>query len=645
MFALANSPRFTLSLEGEPDYDFKVLGFKGQEAISQPYRFELELVSERAGIPLESLLHRQAFLGFDGQGRGIHGQIIRVGQGATTRRLTHYQISLVPRLSYLDRRINQRIFQHKTVPQIIALVLKDHHILEYAHCEFQFGSQYPERDYCVQYAESDLAFIQRLCGETGIHFHFRHSPDGHRLMFGDDQTFFPRLSQSTPFLPGSGMAGETPVINRFDVRLETCTSAITLADYDFHKPGQPLQSSLDNQQRPRLEHYQFPGQFTDLRRADLLAKRTLERYNADFCQAEGSSDDPALVSGHFLRLAEHANQAWNELWLVTRIEHHGRQPQVLEESSSDDADAFQGYRNTFLATPRDVPYRPPLIEKPNVAGYHCAVVTGPKGSEIHCDEYGRVKVQMKWDRHGELNEFSSCWLRVATGWAHDRYGSVLIPRVGMEVLVGFVHGDADKPLVMACAPNASTPLPLDLPADKTRSIFRSQSSPGGGGYNELRIEDRKGAEEIYLRAQRNWNQDVLQDMHVQVGHQRNVVIGSTEGPASSDSLQVHGDLKIRVINQALNASEQAHFSAGQQVVIESGLNISIQSGGHWINVGPAGIFSSVPIQVGGAPMPIMGTSTVQRKLEPLTLAQILSLKSDAPFCEECARCKEGVCAA
>ncbi|MFD2882569.1 type VI secretion system tip protein TssI/VgrG [Pseudomonas lini] len=160
-------------------------------------------------------------------------------------------------------------------------------------------------------------------------------------------------------------------------------------------------------------------------------------------------------------------------------------------------------------------------------GYQPAVVTGPTDSEIHCDEYGRVKVQLAWDRDGQLNEHSSCWLRVATGWAHDRYGSVMIPRVGMEVLVGFVDADADKPLVMGCLPNAATPVPLDLPADKTRSIFRSQSSPGGGGYNELRIEDRKGAEEIYLRAQRNWTQHVLNDQQVQVDNQRSIVVTGT----------------------------------------------------------------------------------------------------------------------
>jgi type VI secretion system secreted protein VgrG len=638
MFALANQPRFTLTVDGD-QHDLKVLEFTGKEAISQTYRFDLELVSERPDIELESLLHRQAFLSFDTQGSGIHGQIFRVGQGDSGKRLTRYQVSLVPRLTYLDQRINQRIFQHKSVPVIIAQILEDHGIQRDAFA-FQLGSDYPDREYCVQYAESDLEFIQRLCAEIGIHFHFQHSPDGHLLVFGDDQTVFPLIDKPTLFSPDTGMAADAPAINRFNVRLETRTTSVARRDYDFHKPGLQLESRSDNGQLPTLEDYQFPGQFTDRESGRELAQRTLERHNADYRQAEGRSDEPALVSGHFLALSEHPRQAWNDLWLITQIEHHGRQPQVLEESvSSDGADDFQGYRNTFLATPWDVSFRPPLIGKPFFTGYQTAVVTGPTDSEIHCDEYGRVKVQLAWDRDAKRNEHSSCWLRVATGWAHDGYGIALIPRVGMEVLVGFLDADVDKPMVMGCVPNGANSIPLNLPADKTRSIFRSQSSPGGGGYSELRIEDRKGAEEIYLRAQRNWTQHVLNDLHVQVGNQRSTVIGA------NDNLHVHGDRSITVSNQTLKASGQFHASAGQQIVIDGGANATIQAGGHWINIGPAGIFSSVPIELGGAPMPAVGAATNQRTLLALSAAQILTLKSDAPFCEECERCKGGVCAA
>ncbi|WP_406228089.1 type VI secretion system tip protein TssI/VgrG [Pseudomonas siliginis] len=671
MFAPANQPRFTLTLEGAR-HDLKVLEFTGREAISQPFRFELELVSERPDLDLESLLHGQAFLSFDAQGCGIHGQIYQVGQGDSGKRLTRYHLSLVPRLTYLGHRINQRIFQHQSVPQIVTQILKDHSILRDAF-EFRLGSEYPEREYCVQYAESDLAFIQRLCAEVGIHYHFQHSPEGHLLVFGDDQTVFPKLPEPTLYLPGSGMSAGAPAIQRFNVRVETRTSVVTRRDYNFEKPRLSLESRSDGEQRPVLEDYHFPGQFNDRETGRHLTRRALERHVADYRQAEGSSDESSLVCGHFLQLTEHPRSDWNDLWLLTCVEHRGRQPQVLEESVTSDGESFQGYRNTFVATPWDVVFRPALCpEKPRMSGYQPAVVTGPKDLEIHCDEYGRVKVQLAWDRDGELNEHSSCWLRVATGWAHDHYGSVLIPRVGMEVLVGFMDGDADKPLVMGCLPNAATPVPLDLPADKTRSIFRSQSSPGGGGYNELRIEDKKGAEEIYLRAQRNWTQHVLNDQQLQVDNQRSVVVTGTarhelkadeqritHGQRQTevrqdDHLSVLGDQQVRVNNQATSASAQIHISAGQQVVIDGGASATIQAGGQWINIGPGGIFSSVPIVVGGAPMAATSAAPVVPGLPEklaaapaaiLTAAQIMSLKGDAPFCEECERCKDGVCAA
>ncbi|MBV4475597.1 type VI secretion system Vgr family protein [Pseudomonas botevensis] len=671
MFAPANQPRFTLTLEGAQS-DLKVLEFTGKEAISQPYRFELELVSERPDLDLESLLHCQAFLNLDAEGSGIHGQIYQVGQGDSGKRLTRYHVSLVPRLAYLGHRINQRIFQHLSVPQIVVQILKDHAILRDAY-EFRLSGDYPAREYCVQYAESDLAFIQRLCAEVGIHYHFQHSPDGHLLVFGDDQTVFLRLPEPALYLPGSGMAAGTPAIKRFNVRVETRTSVVTRRDYNFEKPRLQLDSRAEAERRPVLEDYRFPGQFNERESGRQLARRSLERHGADYRQAEGRSDQSALSSGHFLQLVEHPRTDWNDLWLLTAVEHHGRQPQVLEESVTSDGEEFQGYRNTFLATPWEVFFRPPLDSaKPRMLGYQPAVVTGPKDSEIHCDEYGRVKVQLAWDRDGELNEHSSCWLRVATGWAHDRYGSVLIPRVGMEVLVGFIDSDADKPLVMGCLPNAATPVPLDLPADKTRSIFRSQSSPGGGGYNELRIEDRQGAEEIYLRAQRNWTQHVLHDQQVQVDNQRSIVVTGlarhelkadeqriTHGQRQTevkqdDHLSVAGDRHIRVNSQALTASGQFHVSAGQQVVIDGGASATIQAGGQWINIGPGGIFSSVSIQVGGAPMAAMSAAPQvpglpeKRLTAPaamLTAAQIMSLKGNAPFCEECERCKDGVCAA
>ncbi|MGB5825409.1 MAG: type VI secretion system tip protein VgrG [Pseudomonas mandelii] len=620
MLSDARQVVFKLDIEGFP-HDLQVLEFRAKEALNQPYEVKLELVSERPDLDLDSLLHRSAFLRFGPDNTGLHGQIYGVAQGDSGKRLTRYQMTLVPRLAYLTHCHNQRIFQHLSVPQIIASVLKDQG-MQPDTWRFQLSAEYRARLYCVQY-EADLHFLQRLCEEEGLHFHFEHSPDGHLLVFGDDQTSFSQPPRSTAYRPSSGMVAEAPVIDRFKLRLETRPTHVSRRDYDFEKPRLELESEAKNPLLPHLEDYGFPGQFTHRERGKQLANRALERHRADYRQAKGRSDQSAMRCGHFVDLSEHPRADWNGLWLLTEVEHVGLQPQVLEESITDASpqDGFsQGYRNHFVVAPWDVLFRPALEHaKPRITGNQHAIVTGPPGEEIYCDEYGRVKVQLPWDREGQHNEQSSCWLRVATGWAHDRYGSVLIPRVGMEVLVGFTDGDPDKPFVLGCMPNASTPVPLDLPAEHTRSIFRSQSSPGGGGYNELRIEDKKGAEEIALRAQRDFVQLVLNDERIQVDNQRTVIIGGTASHdlrseehhlthgnrltelKQDDHLLVHGDRHVRTTNHLLNAAQHIHLSAGQQVVIDGGAHLTVQAGGHWLTLGPEGIFSSVPILEGGAP--------------------------------------------
>ncbi|WP_395609475.1 type VI secretion system tip protein VgrG [Pseudomonas sp. B22129] len=662
MFAPANQSAFNLTLDGQPS-DLKVHGFSGDEFISLPFRFDLELVSDQADLDLESLLHRQAFLGFDSEGHGIHGQVYRVAQGDAGRRLTRYQITLVPQLAYLEHSTHQRIFQKKSVPQIIALVLQAQAIQPDAFT-FQLSGKYPEREYCVQFGETDLEFIQRLCVESGIHYHFQHSPERHLLVFGDDQSVFVQPDQATPYSPGSGLVADTPVIKRFILRLKTRSTGVNLRDYDFKKPRLTLESTAATRLSPALDDHGYPGHFSDRNHGKYLAQRLLERHRSDYRQARGMSDQPALVTGQFLRMAGHPRQEWNDLWLVTQLRHEGRQPQVLEEvvPDGDGNDLSQGYSNEFVVTPWDVPFRTPLVmARPQISGYQNAVVTGPANSEIHCDEYGRVKVQMAWDRHGKHDDHSSCWLRVASGWAHDRYGAVLIPRVGMEVLVGFVNGDLDMPLVMGCLPNAATPVPLDLPADMTRSIFRSQSSPGGGGYNELRIEDRKGAEEIYLRAQRDWTQHVLHDQQVQVDNARRVKVGGESHHELQGEEQriTHGNRLTELKqddhlvvggSQQMRAGRTIQIGAGQSVVIDAGASVTIQAGGQSITLSAGGIFSSVPIQIGGAPAPAASPLTpgIKEKLlavlpAPLSPVQVASLKRSAPFCEECERCRNGQC--
>jgi len=627
MFNPANQPHFTLRIDGA-SHDLQVLAFSGREAIGQPFRFDLELVSERPDLDLESLLHQPAFLAFAPDGTGVHGLVQRIAQGESGQRLTRYRLSLVPRLAYLAHRSNQRIFQRLSVPQIIARLLAEHGILDGDGQRFQLGSDYPARDYCVQYDESDLHFVQRLCEEEGLHYHFQHSPDGHVLVFGDDQTVFPRLGRPCAYVQDSGLVAVEPVIKRFAVRLESRTSRVTRRDYDFEQPRLSLESGLKSEFAPDLEDYDYPGRYTEGSRGKQLARRALERHRADYQLAEGDSDQPTLRSGHFLELGEHPRREWNQLWLLGEVHHEGKQPQVLEESvtsATTASDGFtQGYRNRFVATPWDVPFRPQLTHaKPRLLGSQSAVVTGPAGEEIHCDEYGRVKVQFHWDREGQADDSTSCWLRVSSSWAGDRYGGLAIPRVGMEVLVSFLEGDPDQPLVTGCLYHKEHVVPYDLPAHKTRSVFKTLSSPGGGGYNELRIEDRQGQEQIYVHAQRDWDQNIEHDQKIRVGHQRHdsVEANSYSEFKAEEHRTTHGDRRSGVrandhltvgtsqhvkIGQGrfVEAGNEIHYYAGDKVVIDAGLELTAQGGGSWLKLDPSGVTLSgatIRINSGGAP--------------------------------------------
>ncbi|WAE52760.1 type VI secretion system Vgr family protein [Stutzerimonas frequens] len=626
MFAPANQAHFTLSLEGV-EHDFKVLEFQGREAISQPYRFDLELVSERPDLDLESLLHRPAFLAFAPDGSGIHGLVHQAAQGESGQRLTRYRLMLVPQLAYLAHRTNQRIFQHLSVPQIVAQVLEEHGIQADAY-RFQLGPViYPPREYCVQYDETDLHFLQRLCEEEGIHYHFEHSTAGHVLVFGDDQTVFPKLA-ATAYQQDSGLVADQPVIKRFGLRLETRTSRVTRRDYDFEKPRLSMEAAFHSDFQPDLEDYDYPGRFTERARGKHLSQRALERHRHDYELAEGDSDQPRLVSGHFLPLGEHPRSDWNQLWLLTEVLHEGKQPQVLEESVTshvDSGDGFvQGYRNHFSATPWDIPFRPPLNHpKPKVLGSQTAVVTGPAGEEIHCDEYGRVKVQFHWDREGQADDKTSCWLRVSSSWAGDRYGGIAIPRVGMEVLVTFLEGDPDQPLVTGCLYHKEHQVPYDLPANKTRTLFKTLSSPGGGGYNELRIEDRKGAEQIYVHAQRDWDENVEHDQKIRVGHERHdtVEANSYSEFRAEEHRTTHADRKTEIrandhltvgnsqhlkigTGQFIEAGNEIHLSSGLKVVLEAGSELTFKAGGSFIKLDASGITMVGPLirmNSGGSP--------------------------------------------
>jgi type VI secretion system secreted protein VgrG len=467
-------------------------------------------------------------------------------------------------------------------------------------------------------------FVQRLCAEDGIAWHHQHSPQGHLLVFTEDQTYFPKL-RATPFQHDTGMAAEHPVVSQFSLCLSTRTSTTTRRGYDLKRPSALLESHLIAEFSPELEDYRFPVFIENEKRGKQLVRQALERHRVDYQLAEGRSDQAFLRSGHFLDLTEHPRKTYNDLWLLLSVSHRGKQPQSLEESASSEGSAddgfTQGYRNQFTAIPWDVAYRPPLPAQRPALVSQTARVTGPSGEDVYCDEHGRVKIQFHWDRAGFNSERSSCWVRVSSSWAGDGFGSVTIPRVGMEVVVTFLEGNPDHPLITGCVPNKSTAVPYPLPANKTRSVFRSRSSPHTGGYNELTIEDRAGQELIYLRAQRNLEQTVLNDSRLEVGNERRAII------QGDDSLQVAGNRHAR-IGKALiaEAGEQVHINAGTDLVLEAARSITLRVGDQHIVINGDGVFSSKVIEDGGSPASAMAA----RALLPGTAVDVLAPPAPLP---------------
>lgn len=588
MFSTGSCAPFILQVPGVL-HDFKVLAFEGDEAISRLYAMRVELVSERADIDLEGLLSQPAFLQFGFNTEGIHGRIEDVRVGESGKRLTHYELTLVPALHYLQFSHDQRIFQQRTVPQIIAQVLKKHGIQGDAFT-FHVASN-PPRDYCTQYAESDFEFIQRLCAEDGIAWHHQHSADGHLLVFTDDQVFLPKLA-ATPYLQKSGMVAEHQVVSRFCVRNSTRTSTVTRRDYDLKRPSLLLESRFTAGFTPTLEDYRYPLLIESERRGKQITRQALERHRSDYELGDGASDQTNLRSGHLFELTGHPRKKCNDLWLLLSVVHEGRQPQVLEESASSDvktADGFtQGYRNRFSVIPAEVVFRPPLLAPRRPLVTQTARVTGPEGEEIYCDEFGRVKIEFPWDRKELNSERSSCWVRVASSWAGDHFGAVTIPRVGMEVVVSFLEGDPDKPLITGCVSNRVNAPPYSLPDHKTRTVLRSESSPRNGGYNELSIEDRAGQELIYLRAQRDMAQKIGNNLQLEVGNERRETINGNSYTHAGRSLDIE-------------AGQQVLLKAGASVVLDAGASITLKAGGHHLVIDSGGIFSSTEIETGRKP--------------------------------------------
>jgi type VI secretion system secreted protein VgrG len=480
--------------------------FHGEERVSGLFHFSLEMRSEDFGLAFDSVVGKSATISLyqaDGTQRYINGIVGRFVQSGADPRFAVYHADLHPWLWLLTMTTDSQIFQNKTVPEIIEAVFADLGQTDY---KSSLTGTYEAREYCVWYQETAFDFVSRLMEDEGIFYYFEHADGKHTLVLADDSTAAPACPTSAAIAYGTGdQWTQQDAALRADLEERVISGKYAVDDFNFETPSTDLIASVDSTietDGAKRRIYEYPGGYTKKDKGEGRAKLRIEACEAPEKLLSGDTYARGLIPGYKFTLAKHYRTDANADWVVARLVHSG---------------AADGYSNTFEAFPSTVPFRPRRdTRKPVIPGTQTAIVTGKSGEEIWTDKYGRVKVQFHWDQKGTSDENSSCWIRVATGWAGKSWGKISIPRIGQEVVVTFLEGDPDRPLVTGSVYNAEQTVPYALPAEQTKSTNKSNSSKGGGGYNEIRFEDKKDSEEVWIHAQKDQYVKIEHDLKTEV---------------------------------------------------------------------------------------------------------------------------------
>jgi type VI secretion system secreted protein VgrG len=633
----------------------------GEEGISRLFTYELNLLAhENDSVVFSDIVGQKVSIALsrpDGTSRYISGYVSRFTQGDTDERMfTHYHAQVVPWLWFLTRQADCRIFQNMAVPDIISQVFN---LFDFKDFRLSLKNTYPQLEYCVQYRETSFNFVSRLMEEFGIFYYFDHSTEGKHTMVLADQ------SSTLPACPSSPISYDTQVGGIYDpeaitdwhVGQEVRTGKYTVTDYNFTTPSTSLLANdptvVNLSASQPLELFDYPGLHTTKDQGDTVAKTRMQEEEAGYMVVQSASNCRAVMSGYSFVLKNHYRGDQNTNYVVTEVRHYATAGQTYTTAGTQGGET---YSNNLTCIPASVAYRPPRVTpKPFVQGPQPALVVGKAGEEIWVDKYGRVIVQFYWDRLGQQNENSSCWIRTSQPWAGGNWGAMWIPRIGQEVLVSFLEGDPDRPVITGRVYNANQMPPYTLPDYQTRSTFMSRSSKGGGAsnYNELRFEDLKGQEQIFMNAEMdmdlrvekdsrefiganrhlivttNQQEQVQADKHLQVqgnqfeqingnmslqvqGNQMESVTGNKSlAVTGNQSESVTGNLSLAVTGQqqdtsmayAMKTDTTIHLNAGMSAVIEAGVDLTLKVGSNFIDINPAGVFitgTMVFINSGGA---------------------------------------------
>jgi type VI secretion system secreted protein VgrG len=609
--------------------------FTGVERVSEPFHFLLRLLSPDPNVDMQGLLNQPAVLSLrldEDTERHIHGNIRRmklleVGSDG----MAAYEAEVVPWFWFLTLFHDCRIFQNKTVPEIVEKVFKDR---GFSHFKLKLQGTYNPREYCVQYRETDFNFVSRLLEDEGIFYFFEQSPDKDTLVLADDPSAFaPCPNQAKArFMPSQGGRLDEDTVSTLEAEFRVKTGTASLNDYDFEKPKTTLFATLASQQKG--EDYDYPGKYKTKDEGDHYARIRLEELEVDIVTARGESNCMGFECGYKFTLSDFYRDSANIDYTLLGLEHQARNSSY----QAGQVDPFE-YRNRFEVMPNSVPFRPKRrARKPVIDGTQTALVVGKSGEEIWTDKYGRVKVQFYWDREGNFDEKSSCWIRVAQGWAGKLWGFICIPRIGQEVIVSFLEGDPDRPIITGSVYNAEEMPPYTLPDNQTQSTWKSMSSKGGDGFNEIRFEDLKGKEQVFIHGEKDMDMRIKNDRREWIGEDRHLVvirdklektgrdshfdltrdhiekigrdhhltISGKEAIAitGSHSLSVTGDVIEQFSANHSSLVTQNLYLKAMQVVIEAAVGLTIKAGASFITIDSSGIAISgtpmVQINSGGS---------------------------------------------
>jgi type VI secretion system secreted protein VgrG len=567
-FTQANR-RLRISTPLDPDA-LLITSLTGTESISTLFQFRAELLGRDERLDFDAIVGKSVTVAIAAAGgdRYVNGIVSRFAQSGTVGRHASYTAHIVAWPWFLTRTTDCRIFQKKTVPEIVEQLFGEYGLTDF---RFQLEGRHEPREYCVQYRETDYDFIARLLEDEGIFFFFVHENGKHTLVLADA----PRAHDPCPvldrirFTHEQESLGDEDVVTTFSKEQGICAGKVTHTDYCFETPSIDLLASVAGSDARGLELYDYPACVTKRDRSESLARIRQQEVDAARVVFNGAGYVRSLAAGYKFQLkaaGDGVSSTFDGTYVVTGVQHR-----ATESYAAGDEESDLSYQNEFSCIEVATPFRPArTTPRPVMHGVQTAKVVGPAGEEIFVDEYGRVKVQFHWDREGKWDENSSCWIRISQDWAGKNWGIVSIPRIGQEVIVSFLEGDADQPLITGRVYNAEQMPPYALPANRTQSGIKSRTSVGGtaDNFNELRFEDKRGAEEIFLHAEKNWK------IHVKDGESKTVgsSISTTAGGGIS---RTSGGDHSRTTDQ--NIKDKAKVD----ITTNSGKNMELQAGGSY----------------------------------------------------------------